>query len=72
MSPARRQTGYRVRPAGFGVEGGYVGSFSISDTGDVSFAAPVPEPSTYAALGAGLAVILAAMRRRQGQKAVQA
>jgi hypothetical protein len=42
-----------------------LGFFSLDSAGDLSFTtAAVPEPSTYAAIGAG-AVILAALRRRR-------
>ena len=46
-----------------------LGSFSLSSAGDVSFTtAAVPEPSTFAAIGLGAAVLAFARRRSFGRK----
>ena len=51
-----------------GTPGTDLGSFSVSSAGNVSFTtAAVPEPSTFAAVGLGIAVLAVARRRRRSQ-----
>ena len=47
-------------------EGQYQGTFIISNTGSVSYIAPVPEPSTFALLGGS--IVFGLIRRRRAQR----
>ena len=53
-------------PAGDTALGTNEGTFSLDSAGDLKFAPPaaIPEPSTFAAIGMGAVILLAARRRR--------
>ena len=61
---------FRMETGSSSLKGTYEGKFSLSDAGVVTYAAPVPEPSTYGiAMGVGALVLVALRRRRQAAKA---
>ena len=48
-----------------GVLGTFVGTFTITSTGELDFTAAIPEPSTYAAILGAAVLAVALIRRRQ-------
>ncbi len=60
---------YEVIPGSISTSAAFIGTISLASTGNLTFTAAVPEPSTYGLLGLGALGLFVTLRRRPFPKA---